>query len=107
VSVTVNASDSCHPTCSSVLSTLTDTTRGWTEQVDGSSPSDFNAFVAVVGASPLLNFGKLSMSAVTLDGSRFPGKKSNLVDLTGHTLARAGAFAKARESFTVKWVRVQ
>jgi hypothetical protein len=105
--ISVDAGGGCDETCQSVVTTVTDTTEDWTETVTGSSQSDFNVFVVVAGNPPLLNFGQVSLSDVTLDGAQFGGARANVVDLAGHVLARAGVLSKAHQSFTVKWVRAQ
>jgi hypothetical protein len=105
VKITVDASEGCDQTCGSVVTTVNDVTGDWTETVTGSSQSDFNVFVVVAGDSPLLDFGRASMSDVSLDGAQFGGARANVVDLAGHVLARAGALSKVNQSFTVRWLR--
>jgi len=102
VNVTVSAGG-CAPTCS-VTVTVTDTTEPWTESWTGPSQSDFDTFVAVVGAPPVPDFGKVPLSNVTIDGGGFGGRKYNLVDHAGRMLARASALSHGRTSFSVKWI---
>jgi hypothetical protein len=105
VTVSVTASGSCRPTCSSVATTVTDSTEHWTASVTSASDSDFDAFVAVVGNAPLVNFGKVTVTGLSVSGGGFEGQKANLVDLDGRTLARASRLTVAHSSFTLKWVR--
>jgi len=104
VTVTVTASGGCDPTCSSVATTVNDT-ETWSKSAASASNSDFDTFVAVVGVPPLMDFGKVTVSRLSVSGAGFGGQKTNLVDLAGHTLARAGRLTKGRSSFTLKWVR--
>jgi hypothetical protein len=105
VTVTVSATGGCNPTCASVTTTVDDTTAKWTETATSAANSNFDTFVAVIGAPPLVDFGKVTVSNLSTDGLSFSGSKANLVDLNGHTLARAGALTRGRTSFTLKWVR--
>ncbi|HXQ58858.1 MAG TPA: hypothetical protein VN799_02135 [Acidimicrobiales bacterium] len=105
VAVDVAAGGGCRPTCGSVVVTVMDTTQDWTESSSGTSNSDFDTFVAAVGSTPLVDFGKVTLTDVTSNGAGFDGRRSNLIDDAGHTLARAGTFTKARTSFSVRWVR--
>jgi hypothetical protein len=105
VDVTVTAAGGCHPLCSSLVVKVNDTTQNWTETWSGTSQSDFDTFVVAVGAPPLANFGKVTLTGVTSNGTGFQGRKSNLIDSAGHTLARAGNFTAGRTSFSVKWLR--
>ena len=106
VAVTVTAAGGCNPACASVVVTVKDTTQSWTESWSGSSSqSDFDTFVVAVGASPLADFGKVTLTNVTSNGARFQGQKFNLIDNAGHTLARAGNLSQAKTSFSVKWLR--
>jgi hypothetical protein len=104
VKVTVVAAGGCSSTCSSVTVTVNDTTAPWTETWTGSSQSDFDTFVAVVGAPPLPNFGKVALTSVTANGKGFDGQRFNLVDHDGKTLARASSLRKGKTSFSVKWI---
>jgi hypothetical protein len=107
VSISAVAGGGCDPTCSSVAATVDDLTRATSRTATSPSVSDFNAFVAAVGAAPLLDFGRVPVTGVTINGSRFGGQRANLVDLSGHTLARAGVLSATQLKFNVRWVRVQ
>jgi hypothetical protein len=104
VQVTVSAADGCAPTCASVSVAVTDSTADWTESWTGSSQSDFDTFVAVVGSPPVPAFGKVQVTGVTINGSGFDGQRFNLVDHSGRTLARASALSKGHTTFNVRWL---
>jgi hypothetical protein len=104
VQVTAAASGGCNETCSDVSATVKDVTEQWSESATGASGSDFAAFVGASGGPPLARFGRITMSAVAVDGSRFSGVRTDIVGFTGHTLARTGRLAKGG-AFTVKWVQ--
>jgi hypothetical protein len=106
VTVNVTAGGGCQPTCSSVTTTVNDSTEHWSATpVTSAANSDFDAFVAVVGTAPLVDFGKVTVSGLSMSGTSFAGQKANLVDLSGRTLARAGRMNRSGSSFTLKWVR--
>jgi hypothetical protein len=106
VTVSVTASGGCQPTCSSVTATVNDSTEHWSAApVTSASDSDFDTFVAVVGNAPLVDFGKVTVSGLSMSGAVFAGSKANLVDLSGRTLARASRLTRSGSSFTLKWVR--
>lgn len=83
---------------------VTDTTHPWTETYTGTSNSNFNTFVAAVGSPPLADFGTVTLSNVS-NGPTFQGRRANLIDALGHTLARASALSNGRTSFNVRWTR--
>jgi hypothetical protein len=106
VTVSVTAGGGCQPTCSSVTTTVSDSTGHWSAApVTSASDSDFDAFVAVAGDAPLVDFGKVTVSGLSMSGTVFAGQKANLVDLSGRTLARASRLTRGGSSFTLKWVR--
>jgi hypothetical protein len=104
VHVAVAASGGCNPTCSSLSVTVTDSTASWTESWSGSSQSDFDAFMVVVGFPPVPSFSKVLVTNLSFNGDAFGQERFNLVDHGGKTLARASALSKAKSSFNVKWV---
>ena len=105
VQVQVVASGSCNPTCTSVVSTVSDLTHLSSTSATSSSATDFNAFVALVGTAPLVDFGKATMTGVALDDASFAGQRSNLYDFSNRLLVRSSALSKVKRSFTLKWVR--
>jgi hypothetical protein len=106
VTVSVTAGGGCQPTCSSVTSTVNDATEHWSAPpVTSAANSDFDAFAAVAGNPPLVDFGKVTVSGLSVSGGGFDGQKANLVDLGGRTLARASRLSRSGSSFTLKWLR--
>jgi len=105
VEVEVSATGGCNPTCTSASVTVTDTTQDWSASWSGQAQSDVEAFVALVGAAPVPDFGKVGVRDVTVNGAGFDGQRSSLADHNGNTLARASALSQAKTSFSVTWVR--